>query len=787
MSNNSSNYQEYTFSKLLEQYDKILVPMIQRDYAQGRTDDKKAEDVRNNLLNDIFSDKDVHFDLVFGSKEKRIIDGKEMNCFIPVDGQQRLTTLFLLYLYGQKAGKTNTELDLSKFSYDTRRAASDFCKSITSEDWSVPSDKKVSDVIKDSSWFMNYWEKDPTVEGMLNMLDAIHEKCEKCKKITDYPDLDKITFFFFDLEFNGLNENLYLKMNSRGKPLTAFENLKAKMEKVLPDDIEIEEKCFPKCDASPKDSFKEKWKYFMDRNWTETFWDKEHPEKYDESITKFIVRFLSGYWAAYGDKDKEQEQKFADEIKSLNSKDSYADFIPFEPIKKVLDLEKAFSALAYAMTTVPKIEPYWTNDTIKVSDQSEYKFLAVVFTYVLFDGDKDAMRFAWNMSENYVTGYDTFAAYCKRAKEIHDKFEPNEDNAFYKILSGNGIANPSDQFKEEIAKAKQILDENGTLRRYNGSCQKADGSNYQTWEEIIIEAEKYAFFKGAIRFLFTDEKGDVNDQSWQAFDTKWPNARKYFSKEGEVNPDYQIDRVLFKKLLKSISDFNSLYEFYYDDSLDNWRSYILLNDKLAKCVDKLLTEAPEEKRDNWDNSQRRVFEDLTQKDILLHIGKGFELDIRNGFYLLTMKGRGNGQDWKRYFIGVERNSILSKLYGGDIREEAGGNKIYSSQKINYCGFFWGEHINFKYNNHFFQWYGAPNEKELDVYLMENEWADYKKQQDPQIEGQPDIINYYCFKVTKEMETDTSLFTKQLDCLIAQAYPEKSNKVCYYDCQNKVCE
>ena len=197
MSNNSSNYQEYTFSKLLVQYDKILVPMIQRDYAQGRTDDKKAEDVRNNLLNDIFSDKDVHFDLVFGSKEKRIIDGKEMNCFIPVDGQQRLTTLFLLHLYRQKAGKTNTEFDLSKFSYDTRRAASDFCKSITSEDWSVPSDKKVSDVIKDSSWFMNYWEKDPTVEGMLNMLDAIQEKC---KEKTNYPSLDKVTFFFFDLE-----------------------------------------------------------------------------------------------------------------------------------------------------------------------------------------------------------------------------------------------------------------------------------------------------------------------------------------------------------------------------------------------------------------------------------------------------------------------------------------------------------------------------------------------------------------------------------------------------------
>ena len=41
MSNNISNYQEYIFPKLLEQYDKILVPMIQRDYAQGRSDKKQ--------------------------------------------------------------------------------------------------------------------------------------------------------------------------------------------------------------------------------------------------------------------------------------------------------------------------------------------------------------------------------------------------------------------------------------------------------------------------------------------------------------------------------------------------------------------------------------------------------------------------------------------------------------------------------------------------------------------------------------------------------------------------
>ena len=386
MSNNTSNYQEYTFSRLLEQYDKILVPMIQRDYAQGRTD-KKATDVRNNLLTDIFRDKNVHFDLVFGSKEKSIIDGKEKNCFIPVDGQQRLTTLFLLHLYGQKAGKTNTELDLSKFSYDTRRAASDFCKSITSEEWAVPNDKNVSDVIKDSSWFMNYWEKDPTVEGMLNMLDAIHEKC---KKIADFPNLNKVTFFFFDLESNGLNENLYLKMNSRGKPLTAFENLKAKIEKLLKDSMPFDKKWFPEDDGdATKDEFKEKWKFYMDRNWTDTFWDKDNAEKYDVYIAEFIVRFLSGYWAAFSVEEvSTQEKTLEQELKEINNKNSYVDYIPFEPIEKVLYLENAFPRLAYALTTLidnSKIKPYWSKvgDEIKVSEKSDYKIIAVVFTYVL--------------------------------------------------------------------------------------------------------------------------------------------------------------------------------------------------------------------------------------------------------------------------------------------------------------------------------------------------------------------------------------------------------------------
>ena len=744
MCNNTSNSQEYTFPKLLEQYGKILVPMIQRDYAQGRTD-KKATDVRNNLLNDIFSGKDVHFDLVFGSKEKRIINGEEKNCFIPVDGQQRLTTLFMLYLYGQKKGNTDQRLDLSKFSYDTRRAASDFCNSITSKEWIVPNDKKVSDVIKDSSWFMNYWENDPTVAGMLTMLDAIHERC---KEENCYPNLEKVKFYFFDLDSNGLNENLYLKMNSRGKPLSAFENLKAKIEKVLPDTIEIEKKFFPDdANTSPED-FKGKWKYFIDRAWTKDFWDKENPEKYDESITKFIVRFLSGYWAAFG---KDEEQTIAKSLKDINSNndnDNYRDFIPFEPIKKVLKLENAFQTLAYALTTVPSISPYWIDGKIEVSDKSEYKFLAVVFTFVLFDGDKDAMRFAWNMAENYVAGYDTFIAYCKRAKEIRDNFDTDKKNAFYKALLNNNFTTPSEQLKEEISKAQQIL---------NGSPRQ-DGKN---WEEIIIEAEKYEFFKGAIRFLFTKE--NIGDD-WAQFEQKWENAKKYFDKDGvkDGKDKYKTNALLMKSLLANCDNFWKKIWWWFEFSNDaiRWKR-ILLSNNWRNAVDAIMSnevttettkECVKKIKDPW---IRNIVDDGLMDYVCNKMPGARIRSTYHDYHAIWQSGYPSYQ--------ITLNPILSQLKYIKSIDYSEKNKIRN------CRYYKCEdrNVDFKCKNkdkdYFFRWYGDTSETVLDIYLMKENWEEALERKNKTTCKGTEEDGRFCFRVTKDMKPEE--FENELKKLI----------------------
>ncbi len=750
MENNVSYYQEYTFPKLLEQYDKVLVPMIQRDYAQGRRAKKETE-IRNNLLNDIFTKESVNFDLVFGSKELRIADGKEITCFIPIDGQQRLTTLFLLYLYAQKIEKNDSNgVALFKFSYDTRRAAADFCEHITTEDWGVPNDNKtISYVIKDSSWFMNYWEKDPTVEGMLNMLDAIHEKVKE----KEFPCLDKVKFYFFDLESNGLNENLYLKMNSRGKPLTAFENLKSKIEKLLPDTNKVETKWFPENNAAPKDSFKEKWKFFMDRDWAIAFWDKDNPSKYDVNIAKFIVRFLSGYWAAFG--QESEEKTIAENLKVINKKEendkNYADYIQFEPIEKVLKLVNAFPALAYALTIAPTIKPYWSKDTIKVSDKSEYKLLSVIFTYILFDGVESAMRFAWNMAENYVSEYDNFVTYCKRAGEIYNFKQDNNIATFYESLSNNKFKdNISDQLKEEIAKAKQIL---------NGE-QRSDG---KTWEEIIIEAENYAFFKGAIRFLFTDGEGNIN---WCDFNTKWANAKKYFKEKPEQGKSVlNVDNAdLLKALISRFSTQNywGVLNWHYrvfNNYAKTWR-YYLLNDHICGAIQELMmgNTSIEVLNPSQDEAENRLYQ-LSQTKLLDFVIKTIpESWIRNyhGHKAIFPSGKG-------VFLDADiRDSLLT----------TDGIKLKEEDKVPKTNFLYGSNIFFQYKQQYYFIYYSNNT----VCLMKENWNG-KKLKCPQQLDTPE--NNFYFVVDKEENKDT--FLTKLNGLIEEA------DVFCANCQTKQCE
>lgn len=208
------------------QLKKIVIPIIQRDYAQGR---KSAERVRDRFLDSLYSavtEAPITLDFIYG-------DIDEAGIMTPLDGQQRLTTLFLLHWYAAKRDDVPHQeyAFLKNFSYETRYSARDFCTLLIDHTPSFV--QKISEEIIDQPWFPLDWNKDQTVSSMLVMLDAIHKKFACVEHLWETLKGDAISFYFLPIKDMGLTDELYIKMNSRGKPLTLFEHFKAELERNL--------------------------------------------------------------------------------------------------------------------------------------------------------------------------------------------------------------------------------------------------------------------------------------------------------------------------------------------------------------------------------------------------------------------------------------------------------------------------------------------------------------------------------------------------------------------------
>lgn len=257
---------QYTFWQLLAEY-RIEIPIIQRDYAQGR-DSAKA--IRKELLESIYNalttGNSLDFDFVYGSSEdceEKVGTNLIKYCkLLPLDGQQRLTTLFLLHWYlAEKENRMETAREtLRHFSYSTRISSREFCEMIVGLDYTPVPGKSVSKYIKNENRYFKAWDTDPTIKAMLAMLDEIHEKFFNCvplfdKLFCESPAL--ITFNYLPMEHYALTDDLYIKMNARGKALSIFENFKAKFIQHL------------KKKGLPFEHFESN----IDGQWTHLLWD----------------------------------------------------------------------------------------------------------------------------------------------------------------------------------------------------------------------------------------------------------------------------------------------------------------------------------------------------------------------------------------------------------------------------------------------------------------------------------------------------------------------------------
>ena len=101
------------------------------------------------------------------------------------------------------------------------------------------------------------------------MLDTIEEKFKNCNNYFD--KLRNITFSFLNLEDFQLTDELYIKMNARGKPLSEFEKFKSHFVE-----------CVDKTNLPNKEYIKAK----LDNEWLDIFWNLEKENLKNDKINK---------------------------------------------------------------------------------------------------------------------------------------------------------------------------------------------------------------------------------------------------------------------------------------------------------------------------------------------------------------------------------------------------------------------------------------------------------------------------------------------------------------------
>jgi len=260
-----------SFWELITEY-KINIPIIQRDYAQGREEEfEKRGKFLDSLYKSLTGTEFLDLDFIYG----RIKD----NVFYPIDGQQRLTTLFLLHWYitlKENVEKSQRQY-LLRFVYDTRISSREFCKSLISENIDLPTDvgnNKFINAITDKYWFRNSWQSDPTIKAMLIMIQAIHDKFYRTQNISFWNNIIErrlISFQTLDLGAKGfdLTDELYIKMNARGKHLTPFENFKANFIQFIERNFKDRTLKHP---VKGVISYSGYFSYKIEKEWTDLFW-----------------------------------------------------------------------------------------------------------------------------------------------------------------------------------------------------------------------------------------------------------------------------------------------------------------------------------------------------------------------------------------------------------------------------------------------------------------------------------------------------------------------------------
>ena len=566
-----------TLWKALEQYH-IVIPTIQRDYAQGRKNDPKIAQIRKTflqaLVQSLTENQELELDFVYGSLNHKTLE--------LLDGQQRLTTLFLLHCYLVHKNKLNIkEIDvikerLQKFSYQTRTSSKLFISQLVAKLVEMEWSGKPSMSIENEAWFLAVWRKDPTIISILTMLDEL-DSLLGTKHTDELNELwmglsshSVLNFYLLPMNEFSLTDELYIKMNARGVQLTEFENFKAWLQGFLENKIE----------TSKANHFFQS----IDTKWTDLIWtaSKDWNKSFDASFIHFFKICLLCEHQKYLFKNQNSDYTDEKDIESLVSRlrlnlfisqTEYMDLFSTE-VGNTIDNLTALLDFAVVHQKQHKIFEILSKDKPSYEEQANF-----AITYYFTKYIRNIEQFEdWNRISGWLV--KNAKGYYNSEKLMLSVLEALEQLAIYighesvigKISTLHQYQNiielcsktafEKSHIEHEIEKAKLIL-------------------QYPDWKELLKKYEEHNYFYGRVDFILDYAKTDDQMICIDKFTYYAEIAAQLLTDEFIKDKEYRLHRSLlslgdsvnyyFVKRGRNLSFCSAIYNSYRDRA-ENWRA-----------------------------------------------------------------------------------------------------------------------------------------------------------------------------------------------------------------------
>lgn len=623
------NNKNYSIPQILDKF-QICIPIIQREYIQGiKNKNGKVKESTSRLINDILEslnkNKKISLNIVYGFHDNQT--------FYPVDGQQRLTLLYLLHWYITiRAGKFDDFLKLKSFSYETRVSANEFfgfLRNSSPDMWEnlfnevKKTNQSLIENIREKTWFKIQWASDITIISALNILEILLEKIEKDIAISYYKNLKEDTS---KLSFDVISEikeeaeydaNInYVRLNSRGKQLEKFENAKAILSV-------IEEKM-------GKENLN-KFTYKYDQKYIDIFYEESKgslEEKTKQINEKTIVFLKNCYqiWSfVYSYKHSQIQVKdfngYYSEIFKV-SKQSGEVSCFWKEYFEFIDI--IMESIYEDNTILPYLKNIWKEEVLYNKNSQDNSNLIVYLFYIYFyykSQTKYAKLINLNQLEyillnlNYSKvkqeNFNVTETICKEIsteKEVFDYFTKREYNDIIKsflkdedVYSKLGINDFKVRIKEQTIKAKIIVLIKETPEL---SCflKEPDYKFFSRLEEKSGKRQIYYFFhisdmwdnkitieKVSLLLDYMNKvekyhfKNSLKWKKWFAIATYYDEINKKLKAIEEINKEANYIYVRYidkdRKKYEPLSNENLHIwksEYYFiDDNMDN--DYFLLS------------------------------------------------------------------------------------------------------------------------------------------------------------------------------------------------------------------